>query len=130
MCAAKNRCVIRYIHLKPKADPSDLHDLSDFEYSKETIEHSTYEELHDEAFGKCPPGFRCTEPIALRHEVLWNLGLNLIRDESGNYVPERDVLLHALEREEYTLLRWDDGYNNMISLCVDIVPTQRAEAVL
>jgi hypothetical protein len=119
--AAENQCVIKYIHLKPTAEPAVLHDVRDFEYSQTTIRHSTFVELHDEAFKNCPAGFRCIEPIALRHEVLWNLGLRLLRDERGNFVPERDQLLHALEADEYRLLVWDDG-GAMISLCVDIVP--------
>jgi len=126
LCKTKNRCRIKYIHLKAEAINTELHDPAEFEFCQTTIEHSTYDELREQAFEKCPAGYSCIEPIALRHEVLWGLGLNLIKDELGNVVPERDHLLHALEAEEYGLLAWnrtDDGEDDseIISLCVDIV---------
>jgi len=79
--------------------------------------HSSYEELHDEVFKAAPEGYKCVEPIALYHEVLWHVGLNV------NGV--RDELHHALEREEYDMLRpgracSDWKKKEPLSLCVDI----------
>jgi len=111
------RCAIKYIHLRPDATPSSLHEPSDFELEQKVIEHSTFEELHDMVFRQCPEGYRCIEPIALRHEVLW--GMRFLRDENGKLVAERDQLIHALEEKEYTIIDWRDPYH-MICLCVDV----------
>ena len=86
---------------------------------KETkwVFHSSYEELHDEVFKAAPEGYKCVEPIALYHEVLWTVGLN------ANGV--RDELHHALEREEYDMLKPGRAHTDWkkkepLSLCVDI----------
>ena len=79
------------------------------------IYHSSFEELHDLVFEECPPGYMCTEPIALYHEVLWSMGLKTV--DGGRRV--RDELHHALEEWEYGMLT----SGKTLSLCVDIVRT-------
>jgi hypothetical protein len=79
--------------------------------------HSSYEELHDAVFKAAPKDYKCVEPIALYHEVLWTVGLN------ANGV--RDELHHALEREEYDMLKPTKAHEGWmkkspLSLCVDI----------
>ena len=94
-------------------------DIDKFKHAEKLeteIFHSTYDELHDSVFRGCPPGYKCTEPIALFHEVLWSTGLRL---NGGKCV--RDELHHALERWEYDILKAGDG--KMLCLCVDIIRT-------
>ena len=109
------RCAIKYIHLRPDATPSVLHEPADFELEQKLIRHSSFQELHNEVFLQCHEGYVCVEPIALRHEVLWSLGMR--KDENGNF--ERDELIHALEEKEYRTLNWRDPYH-LICLCVDV----------
>jgi hypothetical protein len=109
-----NSCIIKYIYLDRARITGELHDPSDFEYRSEQIEHTTFDDMREKAFGLCPKGFRCVEPIALRHEVLWGLGLGA----NG----ERDQLCHALEADEYGLIAW----GKELSLCVDIVEDRAA----
>ena len=99
------RCAIKYIHLRPDASP--YHEPKDFELAQETVEHSSFRELHREVFRRCPNGYMCIEPIALRHEVTWT--------RAG----DEDRLIHALEEKEYKDLDWSDPYH-MICLCVDV----------
>ena len=123
------RCAIKYIHLRPDAPNCILHDPADFELDQKVVEHSTYDELHNEVFRNCPEGYECIEPIALRHEVLWSLGMNFLRDENGNLVAERDELHHALEEKEYWTLNWRDPYH-MICLCVDVQESRGRYVIL
>ena len=72
---------------------------------KAVVEHSDFDKLHDAVFSHWPVGYRCIEPIALQHEVLWSVGLNVLYDADGNRIFERDQLLHAIERDEYDELK-------------------------
>ena len=103
--------LVKYICVEELVDDIDRFEKAE----KETkwIHHSTYDDLHEQVFNKCPMGYQCIEPIALYHEVLWSVGWR--REDNGKHV--RDELHHALERWEYTTLRPP----SMNSLCVDIV---------
>ena len=70
-----HRCVIKYIDLNKSDGQARLHNPDEFEMHQVQVEHRNYDELHSAVFGQCPDDFRCIEPIALRHEVLWSLGL-------------------------------------------------------
>jgi hypothetical protein len=115
-----NQCIVKYICVD-NADPAALvtDALAQFERHKTSIVHSNFEELHAAVFSGCPAGFRCVEPIALYHEVLWSMGLRV--GNGGRCVIARDELHHALEEGEYGLLRWNAP--PALSLCVDILPT-------
>lgn len=112
-----NECIVKYINLRDMG--ARLHEPCDFEFASARIRHSSFEELHQKVFGACPLGYRCVEPIALRHEVLWSLGLNVLRDKDGNRVCERDELVHAIEEAEYKELLWKQG--KPLSICVDVI---------
>ena len=108
---------MKYINLRDV--PSRLHEPRDFEFASALISHSSFEELHRKVFGACPRGYKCVEPIALRHEVLWSLGLKALRGDRGDWVWERDELVHAVEEGEYNEL-WVKT-DKTLSLCVDVV---------
>ena len=119
-----HRCLIKYIELNKFAAENDkacLHATKDFEMHKAVVEHSDFDNLHDAVFSHCPVEYRCIEPIALRHEVLWSVGLNVLYDANGNRIFERDQLRHAIERDEYDELKWTMPDGEMLSLCVDVV---------
>ena len=106
--------LVKYICVEELPDDIDLFQKAE----KETVSicHSTYDELHSRVFANCPKLYRCVEPIALFHEVLWSAGWSK-NGYDGRHV--RDTLHHALERWEYdaTLRPYP-----LTSLCVDIVP--------
>ena len=121
--SARNKCIVKYIHLS-SVDPGLFHTTSDYEMCKVTIEHSTYDELHEAVFSNCPDGYVCREPLALYHEVLWSTGIRVIQDtgENERVRLERDELHHAIEVGEYNVL-WVPGKpssDNPLSICVDI----------
>jgi hypothetical protein len=107
-----NVCQVKYICLE---DIPGLKRLVPHDFERKTcyVAHTFFDALHAEVFSHCPPGFKCVEPIALHHEVLWSKSLT----RKGAMVV-RDELHHALEEEEYPYLDWSKGD---ISLCVDIV---------
>jgi hypothetical protein len=115
---AKEACTqIKYISVDDLKQAKFGWDSELTEKETKWVFHSSYEELHDEVFKAAPVGYKCVEPIALYHEVLWHVGLN------ANGV--RDELHHALEREEYDMLRPGRGCSDWkkkepLSLCVDI----------
>ena len=120
-----NECTVKYIHLKT-VDPDRMqcHALADYELQSTLIRHSSYEDLHEQVFTKCPTGYVCTEPLALYHELLWSRGLSVRRDDSaGPAVVERDVLHHAIELGEYDLF-WGTAENPVKTICVDVEPEQ------
>jgi hypothetical protein len=112
-----NKCIVKYINLHDVLPR--LHEPGDFEFACAVICHSSFDEMHQRAFDACPLGFRCVEPIALRHQVLWSLGLNVLRDSTGNRVWERDDLMHAIDKAEYDEL-WRKK-DKPLSLCVDVI---------
>ena len=118
---SKNQSVIKYIFVNAEEDSvNEANVLEKFEKHKTTITHSNFEELHSAVFSACPKGFKCVEPIALFHEVLWSLGIKInSRGESKRCLIERDELHHAIEESEYGLLKWKS--TPVISLCVDII---------
>ena len=111
-----NACLVKYIHLRDTRPR--LHEPCEFELACALVRHSSFEELHQKVFDTCPLGYRCIEPIALRHEVLWSLGFNVLTDEKGNRVCERDTLVHAIEEAEYSEVLW---HGSPLSICVDVV---------
>lgn len=116
----QNKCIVKYINLRD-VSIGRLHEPRDFECAYAVVCHSSFDELHQKVFDACPPGFKCVEPIALRHEVLWSMGL---RDCTGNQVWERDDLVHAIEEWEYNEL-WRKT-DKPLSVCVDVVEDQQA----
>ena len=96
-----------------------MHEPWEYELAWAVVRHSSFEELHQRVFESCPLGYACVEPIALRHEVLWSLGLTVLRDNLGNRVCERDDLVHAIEESEYSEL-WRKN-NSPLSICVDVI---------
>ena len=84
------------------------------EKAAKTVLHSTFDELHEKVLEACPANYKCVEPIALYHEVMWSMGLDF--SERGVV---RDELHHALEEWEYSMLTKGDT----LSLSVDIERT-------
>ncbi len=106
-----NKCIVKYVNPNLHLNETSLHVPADFEVGSFEIEHSSYNDLHDNAFKNCPKGYECIEPIALRHEVLW-------RSSGDRNTTEDDHLIHAIEEMEYNTLKWGKG--NLVSLCVDV----------
>ena len=104
--------LVKYICVEELPDDIDL--FVKAEKDVKLIHHSTYDELHEQVFAQKPSGYRCVEPIALFHEVLWSSGWT---KQGGDGRHVRDNLHHALERWEY-----DVSLYPLASLCVDIVP--------
>jgi hypothetical protein len=104
-----NTTLVKYIHLKVAAGESGInyHEVKDYELATKNVEHRAYGELHSKTRFHCPSGYRCIEPLALYHEVVWTTN------------SERDVLHHAIEEQEYSSL-WVDGTGPR-SICVDVV---------
>ena len=50
-----------------------LHYLSDYEYARSNIRHSSFAELQAQVVAHCPPGFECVVPMALFHELVWQM---------------------------------------------------------
>jgi hypothetical protein len=118
----KNQCNVKYIHLS-SIDPTAFHVAKDYEMHTKTIEHSSYEEMHEEVISGCPRGYVCREPLALFHQVLWSRGIRVVgcAGEHESVRLERDELRHAIEEKEYDLL-WGPGKggDKLLSICVDV----------
>ena len=66
----KNSCEIKYLSDPPTMG---LHYLSDYEYARRNIRHSSFAELQAQVVAHCPPGFECVVPMALFHELVWQM---------------------------------------------------------
>ena len=122
-----NACVVKYIDIGSiRGDDLGL-DIDKFVRCKQKIWHRTYEEMHTRVFEfqGLPTAYRCMEPLALHHEVLWSSGIYIDDGVSRGRVVGHDQLHHAIEEKEYATL-WE-GRNAQIPLpiFVDIekVPT-------
>jgi hypothetical protein len=129
LSAQMNTCIVKYIHLS-SVDPTRFHTATEYELHKATVQHNTYEEMHEAVFSACPTGYECTEPIALYHEVLWSNGLRVVNaaGEQERVRLERDELHHAIEEGEYDIL-FRSTSTTPLSICVDVVEKADSDAV-
>lgn len=95
MPAPGKKVLIKYIHIKETTNPKlDFHRMEDYEYKKTIFEHYSYDHLVDQVKEFCPEGFKCVYPLALHHEISWDM-----RHEQHRLYRPIDIL-------DYALLNW------------------------
>ena len=95
MPAPSKKVLIKYIHLKETTNPKlNFHRLEDFEYKKTIFVHYTYDHLVKQIKTLCPEGFQCVHPLALHHEVSWDMR------------HEQHQLHRPIDQLDYALLNW------------------------
>lgn len=120
-----HKCMVKFIHLEDM-NPTHLHTLADYEYSTAYVSHSNYAELETNVHAACPNGFKCIDPIALHHEILWESSLKVTPRADGHHVVERDNLFHAIDESDYTDIHWTKPNCDPISVCVEIEKQSQA----
>ena len=118
----ENRCLVKYIEIKSIQGNDPDFNIDKFVIHSETISHATYEEMHTKIFecADLPAIYRCMEPLALHHEVLWSRGIS---NSTGMYMrdgTERDQLHHAIEEQEYSVLWNGSATNTPLPIFVDV----------
>jgi hypothetical protein len=104
-CSPSNTCDIKYLLLQLPT-PGLLHNIAEYEYAiAPGVRHSSFEELRAAVRSYCPHGYRCLEPIAMLHELVWCMR----RDEE-------DRLLRPIYQEEYPHVDW----RHTRSVCVHV----------
>jgi len=100
----ENVCVVKYIDIRSMQADDPVYNIDKFVKGEKTIEHGTYEDLHDKVFSNSPQTYRCIEPLALHHEVLWSNGIVFVNGVDKRGYVGRDQLHHAIEEQEYNIL--------------------------
>ena len=97
-----NSCHVKYISIETRELHSlETMDINTFVIQCIEIEHSSYEDLHNKVFSRCPKGYTCMEPMTLYHEVICYTGLYAgLSDRLYNKIV-KDQLHHAIEEGEY-----------------------------
>ena len=95
MPARSKKVLIKYIHIKETTNPKvDFHRMEDFEYKKTIFEHFSYDHMVEQVKELCPEGFRCVHPLALHHEISWDMR------------HEQHRLYRPIDQLDYALLNW------------------------
>jgi hypothetical protein len=95
MPAHSKKVLIKYIHMKETTNPKvDFHRIEDFEYKKTIFEHYSYDHMVEQVKELCPEGFQCVHPLALHHEISWDMR------------HEQHRLYRPIDQLDYALLNW------------------------
>ena len=117
-----NSCLVKYIDIGSiQGDDPDFN-IEQFVKGKHQIWHSTYTEMHQGVFETPGPpyAYRCVEPLALHHSVLWSNGVVNVDGVYTRCTLGRDQLHHAIEAQEYDLLWRGDSGKKPLPIYVDV----------
>jgi hypothetical protein len=102
------RAMIKYIHLKEGLNPNfNLHKLEDYEYKRTIFCHNSFDHLVATVQDLCPEGFKCVQPLALHHEIIWCMN------------SEREQLYRPIDRTDYCAINW--AKHPVTPICVEIM---------
>jgi hypothetical protein len=116
-------CNVKYIDIASACDEGGLHNINEFVRHEEVIGHTSYNGLVTTIFETQLPQtirgvYKCIQPLALYHEVLWSSGITIVNGVCIRQVTGHDQLHHAIEAGEYQILQTER--EDPLSICVDI----------
>ena len=120
----KNETTVKYVCLEEYDYPEEagfhdviraIEDASNKYYESKVIHHETFVEMHDKVIKECPETYKCIEPIATYHQLLWSIALSKKGDKLRR---KQDTLHHAIDEMEYELLngKFDEVWVDIVKI--------------
>ena len=104
-----NKAMIKYIHLKQGLNPNfNQHKIEDYELKRTIFTHTSYADMVEQVNGYCPSDFKCINPLALHHEILWYMN------------KEQDRVFCPIDQTDYARINWSK--QPITPVCVEVVP--------